>query len=133
MISSSTDKKQIRKFGLIAFIFFGILCVLAIWRAKEIAVYLFGLLSLLGFCFLSLPEFFRPAYYKWLSIANVIGRIITLTILALAYYLVITPSAILKRLLGGVPLPIRPDKNKSSYWVTRDKPIQSRDRFIKRF
>lgn len=133
MISSSTDKKQIRKFGLIAFIFFGILCVLAIWRAKEIAVYLFGLLSLLGFCFLSLPEFFRPAYYKWLNIANVIGRIITLTILALAYYLVITPSAILKRLFGGVPLPIRPDKNTLSYWVTRDKPIQPRDRFTKRF
>jgi len=133
MISSSTDKKEIRKFGLIAFIFFGVLCCLAIWRAKEIAVFLFGLLSLLGVCFLSLPEFFRPVYYKWLSITHVIGRMITLIILTTAYYIVMTPAALIKRLIGGRPLPVKPNKKVSSYWIAREEPAQKRERFIKRY
>ena len=133
MSSSSTDKREIRKFGLIAFIFFGILCGLAIWRAKEIAVCLFGLLSLLGFCFFFLPELLRPVYYKWLSIAHVIGRIITLIVLALAYYLLMTPAALIKRLFGGRPLPVKPNKEVSSYWVAREEPVQPKERFLKRY
>ena len=133
MSSSSTDKKEIRRFGVVAFVFFGSLCALSIWRMKEIATYFFGLLSLLGFCFLSLPEFFRPVYYKWLSIARVVGGIINLIILALAYYLVMTPAALIKRLFGGRPLPVKPNKKASSYWVSRVEPAQPRERFIKRY
>ncbi len=39
----NTDR-EIRKFGLIALIFFGALCVLGIWRQKVIPIYFFGFL-----------------------------------------------------------------------------------------
>ena len=42
---NSTDTKQIRKFGLIALIFFGCLCALGIWMEKSIPTYFFGTLS----------------------------------------------------------------------------------------
>ena len=48
MTSYSTDAKAIRKFGWIAFIFFGTLCALAFWRQKTIIFYFFGFLSFLG-------------------------------------------------------------------------------------
>ena len=133
MNSSSTDKRDIRKFGVIAFLFFGCLGALGFWMKKPLPTYLFGFLSLLGLGFVLLPAFLRPIYDVWLKIAHFVGIIITTLILALAYYLVITPSALIKRIFGGRPLPIKPDHNISSYWVTRTEPVQPKERFIKRY
>ncbi len=133
MSLNSTDTKQIRKFGLIALIFFGCLCALGIWLEKPLPTYLFGTLSALGLGFILFPYQLRPVFVAWLKIAHFLGRVVTTLILALAYYLVITPTAFIKRIFGGTPLPIKPDKNVSSYWVTRTKVIQSKEQFLKRF
>ena len=133
MSLNSTDTKQIRKFGLIALIFFGFLCALGIWREKFIPTYLFGFLAILGLGFLLLPYQLKPVFIGWLKIAHFIGRVITTLILTLAYYLVITPSGLIKRLFGGRPLPVKPDRNASTYWVTRTEPVQPIDRFLKRY
>lgn len=133
MNSSSTNRKEIRKFGVIAFVFFGCLCALGLWRQKPAAVYLFGALSLLGLGFILLPGLLKPVYEKWLRMAHLIGRLVTIVMLTLAYYLVITPSALIKRIFGGRPLPTRPDRELASYWVPRSEPAQPKERFIKRF
>lgn len=133
MSSNSTNAVEIRKFGFIAFSFFGCLCGLGIWLDKPIPTYFFGFLSLLGFSFILIPSRMRPIYAVWLRIAHFLGRVVTVIILTLAYYLVITPAALIKRFFGGVPLPIKHDKNCLSYWVTREEPAQPRERFFKRF
>ena len=133
MSLNSTDNKNIRQFGAIAFVFFGCLCALGIWWKKPIPTYLFGFLSLLGMGFILLPALLKPVYETWLNIAHFIGRLITTIILILSYYLVITPAALIKRVFGGRPLPLKPDKNTSSYWVSREEPAQPRERFLKRF
>jgi hypothetical protein len=133
MNSNSTDTKEIRKFGIIALIFFGFLCGLGMWTKKPLPTYLFGFLSLLGFSFIIAPSRLRPIYGTWLRIAHFLGRVVTSVILALAYYVVITPAALIKRLVGGPPIPLQPDEKSSSYWVTRDEPAQPKERFLKRF
>ncbi len=126
-------EKDIRKFGIIAFVFFGGLCGLGLWTKKPVPTYLFGSLSVLGLGFILIPTRLRPVYNVWLKIAHVIGRIITTLILAIAYYLVITPAALIKRLFGGRPLPVKPDKEATSYWVARSEPAQAKERFLKRY
>jgi len=121
-----------RRFGLIAFLLFGGLCALGIWRGKVVPAYLFALLSLMGIGFLLLPVKLRPIYEAWLKVAHLIGKALTTLVLTLAYYLVITPSAVIKRLFG-VPLPVKPDKEASSYWVDRTEPAQPKERFLKRY
>jgi len=133
MNSNSTDKKEIRKFGLVAFLFFGGLCGLGIWTQKPLPTYLFGTLCFLGLCFILFPAFTRPIYSAWLKVAHFIGRMITTLMLALAYYLVITPSGLIKRLFGGRPLPVKPDKKAVTYWVDRAESTQPVQRFTKRF
>jgi UDP-N-acetylmuramyl pentapeptide phosphotransferase/UDP-N-acetylglucosamine-1-phosphate transferase len=130
---NGTHKREIRKFGGIAFCFFGILCSLGIWRERIFIIYFFGVLSLLGLGLMILPVQLRWIYRLWLFIAHYIGKIITILVLALAYYLVITPAAFLKRVFGGRPLPMRHDKNVSTYWVTRPEAAQPLERFTKRF
>ena len=133
MSLNSTDTKQIRKFGLIAFLFFGCLFTVGIWVEKTLPIYLFGSLSALGLGFILFPNQLRPVFVSWLKIAHHIGKIITTLVLSLAYYFVITPAALIKRIFGGTPLPIKPDRNLSSYWVTRKEAAQPKEQFSKRF
>ena len=106
---------------------------MGIWLGKTIPIYFFGTLSALGLGFILFPNQLRPVFIAWLKIAHFIGRVITTLILTLAYYLVITPATLIKRIFGGAPLPIKPDKNASSYWVTRKEAVQSKQQFLKRF
>jgi hypothetical protein len=131
--SNSTEKSVIRKFGIIAFLFFGCLCGLGIWTGKVAPTCLFGSLSILGLGFILIPAPLRPVYSGWLKVAHFIGKAITVVMLTLAYYLVITPSAVLKRIFGGAPIPVKPDKTADSYWVPRDEKAQPTERFLKRY
>ncbi|OEU48225.1 MAG: hypothetical protein BA861_09650 [Desulfobacterales bacterium S3730MH5] len=127
------SEKDIRKFGVTALVFFGCLCGAGIWTDKVVPTYLFGSLSILGLGFILMPGPLKFVYAAWLKIAHFVGKIITTLMLTLAYYLVITPAAFIKRLFGGFPLPVKPDKKVSSYWVARTEPAQPRERFIKRY
>jgi len=131
--SNSTDTRDIRKFGIVALIFFGCLCAIGVWVNKPLPIFLFGALSLLGLGFIAIPSLLRPVYLGWLRVAHFLGRVVTTLALALAYYLVITPSGLLKRVFGGRPIPVKPDKEGTSYWIDRNEPAQPKERFIKRF
>jgi hypothetical protein len=130
---NTTKRSEIRKFGLIAFLFFGCLCAIGIWREKAIIVYFFGAMSLLGMGLILFPSPLRPLYEGWLQIAHFIGRLVTILVLTLAYYLVMTPSALIKWLFGGRPIAVKPDNTASSYWVDRTEPGQPKERFLKRY
>jgi hypothetical protein len=133
MDTLSTDPRDIRKFGIIALVFFGSLCAVAIWKLKPILMCLFGFLGFLGVCFLLFPSQTGPLYMGWMKFAHFVGRVVTVLMLTLAYILVITPAAWLKRLFGGRPLPMKPDREASTYWVERQEPAQPKERFLKRY
>ena len=133
MTLSSTDAKQIRIFGIVAFFFFGCLSGLGILAQKPLPTYLFGLLSALGIGFIAFPRQLKGIYAAWLKVAHVIGRGITFLALVAAYYAIITPAALLKQVFGGRPIPLKPDKSASSYWVSRSEPAQPKERFLKRY
>ena len=133
MSSNSIENRQIRQFGFIAFVLFGCLCALGIWMGKSFPIYLFGFFSILGLSFIIIPDFMRPVYSAWLKITGILSWIITTLTLTLAYYFVITPSGIIYRLVNGSPLPLKPDRKTSSYWVKRSEPSQAKKRFLKRY
>jgi hypothetical protein len=133
MTSSSTEASEIRKFGFFAALFFGVLLGVALWRHRPLLSYAFGGLFLWGLCFVLFPAFLRPLYSRWLKAARHIGKWNTRILLTLMYCLVITPVALIKRVLGGKPLPTGPDKAAVSYWVSRPEPAQPVERFTKRY
>lgn len=132
-MNSNSTKREIRKFGIVALLFFGALAGLALWRDKTGFTIFFGGLSCLGMCFLALPGPFRPIYNGWLKIAHFIGKIITVFMLTLSYYVVITPAAWLKRAIGGSPLPLKAEPDADSYWIDRKEPSQPKERFYLRY
>lgn len=107
--------------------------MLGIIYKKPVPAYLFGGLAALGFGFTVIPSQLKPVYAAWLKVAHVISKIIAILMLTLAYYTVLTPSALLKRIFGGIPLSTKQDKNIKSYWIQREEPAQPRERFSKRY
>lgn len=133
MNSNSTKPKEIRRFGLIALVFFGVLAGLGIWRQKIAPTVIFGLLSLLGAGFLILPKQLEPVYEAWQKVAHAIGKVLTVLMLTVAYYLVITPFGLVRRLLRRSFIDLKIDKNATTYWVTRPEGAQTSERFFKRY
>ena len=133
MNSSPTKTREIRKFGIVALVLFGTIACIGLWRQRMPVIYCFGTLSIVGFLFLLLPRPLRPAYEGWIKASHFIGLLSTFVILTIAYYTVLTPTALLKRMFGGRPLPMGPDKSLSSYWVSRSEFGQPRERFSKRY
>ena len=133
MTLSLTELKEIRTFGIISFIFFGALSLLGFWNQKPILGSFLCVLCVMGIGFILSPSRFKPIHRIWIKAAHFIGRINTVVVLILIYYTIITPTALLKRFFGGLPLPLKPDKKVLSYWVTRREPAQPKRRFLKQF
>lgn len=83
--------------------------VVAIWLGV-------GSMSLVGFF---VPAFIRPIFIGWMYAAFPIGWVISHLILALIYFLVITPIGLLMRATGRGPMQRRSDPSLRSYWVRR--------------
>lgn len=128
-----TERREATRFGWILVVLFGSLFVLSVWRQRPVPAGFFGFLWFLGLCCLLFPSLARPVYTGWLKCSHFTGRIVTILLLTITYFLVMTPTAWLKRTLGGRPLPVKPDRGASSYWVEREEPAQPKERFLKRF
>jgi len=133
MNSNLINPREIRRFGVIGFLFFGTLFAVAVLRDKTLAAFFFGLLAVLSIGFILMPVQLKPVYAGWLKIAHFIGSKVTILILTIFFYFVITPAALLKRIFGGRPLPVKPDPDAETYWVTRPEPAQPKERFPKRY
>jgi hypothetical protein len=122
-----------RHFGLVALLFFGLLGTVAFWQDKTILACFLWTLATLGLGFLVLPRPLAPVYQAWLKGAHIISTAFTTVLLTLSYFLVITPAALMLRLLRKRLLPLKPDLALTTYWISRSEPAQRRERFTKRF
>ena len=100
----TTNKSELRKFGLIIG---SLLCF--------IAYYLFFIENELHQIFLSIglfamivgllfPLLIKPFYFIWMTLATIIGWVMTQFILCLLFYAIITPIGLLLKLFGKNPL-----------------------------
>jgi len=55
----------------------------------------------------------------WLRIGATIAKVVNPIILALLFFLVVTPLALIMRTTGRRPLRLGPDRNIPSYWIER--------------
>ena len=114
-----SDRRSLRKFGITMGVALGILGLLLLWRQKEIYPYLL----ILGAVFLGLglawPSALKPFHRVWMTIAVLMGWLMTRVILTVLFFVVITPISLLGRALGRRFLEKGFDREAPSYWVKR--------------
>lgn len=112
---SATDG---RKFGLTVGVAFLVLAGILAWRGHSpVAAAFAGLGVLLLAGGVAIPSRLGPVYRTWMAGARAISRVTTPLVLGVVYFLVLTPTGLLRRVLGGDPL--RHPETGGGYWATR--------------
>jgi hypothetical protein len=82
--------------------------------------WVFGLgLGLFGLSRFAIPVM-RPIHFVWMRLSQVLGWLSTHVVLTIFFYLIVTPTGLLMRLLGKDLLNQKIDKSVKSYWAKRD-------------
>lgn len=76
------------------------------------------------------PFLLKPVYGPWMVVAEKLGRINTVVLLAAIYYLAITPIGLVMRLVGKNPLD-RGKRRAKSYW--KKTMVRSHEHFERQF
>jgi hypothetical protein len=111
------DARELRRFAVAMLIGFFVLGALAAWRAKGIgtgSIVLWGIGVFLATAAF-VPKLGRVAYLAVYLPTSVIGYLVSHVMLALMFFFVITPLAIILRLLGKDLLQQRRDKNRPAW------------------
>ncbi len=129
-MAQAVTTKELRKFALIAFIFFGIIAGLQ-WKFGHhpTAMKIFSGLSAYGLLSsITFPIIIRPLHWLLTKVAHYIGWFNTRLLLGIMFYLVFTPVGFLMKLLGKDLLSLKLQKNGDTYWITKpDKPFSKSD------
>ncbi len=96
-----------------------LLAGVGVWRGHTILpAVLGGAAVALGVLALVAPHRLGPVHKLWMKIADALAWFNTRVLLGVVYYLVMTPTGIVMRLMGRDPLDRRL-KDRPSYWVAR--------------
>jgi len=112
---------------------FGTVFLARCLRTHQLRPHLFGIIAIFGLLCLVMPGPMTPLYRGWMFIGRTVVKVLSAVMLALAFYLLFTPYALLMRLFRGRSLPSRPDRDVDSYWLTRPVPAQPKEQFFKRY
>jgi hypothetical protein len=110
---------QGRRFGTTVGAAFLVLAGVAAWRGKPTtATVLAGLGALLLVGALVAPAALLPVERAWMGLAHAISRVTTPIFMGVVWFLVLTPTAYIRRALGKNL--IARDSKAPSYWVPRE-------------
>ena len=114
------DQQGLRRFGFvtgaIVAVLFGLALPLVLRHPWP--VWPWVLLALLAALGLAAPALLRPVYRTWMRFGHAMGRVTTPLILALAFFLVISPLGLLRRLLRRDPIERGFDRSAASYRIS---------------
>ncbi len=132
-ISARLSPKELRRFGVTVAIPLALLAGLGVWRGHTVVPGVLGALAAVlgGLAFLA-PRLLGPVQKVWMSMAEALGWFNTRVLLGLVYFLVMTPTGIVMRLLGRDPLDRRLG-DRTSYWVQRKRHADARGSMEHRF
>lgn len=109
-----TTNKKLRSFNLILL---ALLLALTWLNRRHGRLWVWYSVDLLLFICLISPKIIKPLYRVWMGVALIIGFWVNRLLLLAVYYIILTPIALILRLLGKNLLNERIDKNLPSYWI----------------
>lgn len=126
--------KHLRIFSVLQIVFFAIL---AVWllkgtdcaRIANTALVVSLIVGIVGFVW---PPLMRVVYVAWMVLVFPIGWTVSHVMLAMLFYLAITPIAIIMKLCGYDSMQRKFDRQAATYWIRRE-PSDDTSRYFKQF
>ena len=112
----ASTRTDLRKFGVTMGIAFGLFGGLLFWRGRAFWVYLAGLAVFFLMFGMILPGLLKPIQKIWMTLALLMGWVMSRVILCVLFFLAITPIGLILRLTGKDILDRKPGVVRDSYW-----------------
>ena len=109
-----------RSFGILFSIIFA---VIAFWPLKslgEIRVWSLVVASIFLLLGLINSKLLYPLNFVWVKFGELIGKVVAPLVMALIFFIILTPIGLFLRLIGKDLLNVKLNNNKT-YWIKRDK------------
>ena len=142
-LNLNPEPKTLRQFGLIGLVAFALFAVLAYYRVVAFAalpvsavrptVWVLALLA--GYCgvFAAIaPKGLRPLYVLLTVVFYPVGLVASYVIMGIVYFIVLTPVALIFKLIGRDPMCRKFEPAAQTYWVER-KPPTDMKRYFRQF
>ena len=114
------SSQELRKFGIVMAVGFGVIGSIFLWKDNQAWRYLYGIGGFFLLFGLVIPKVLAPIEWVWMKFAHTLGIVMTYILLTITYIVVITPIGLVMRLFGKDPLNRKFDKTLTSYWVSVD-------------
>ena len=114
-----------KNFGFIFTIFFVVIGIYPLWYGNNIRLWSLVLAFIFLFISIFLPRVLIVPNKLWFIIGKLLGNIVSPIIILLLYFLTVTPTGIIMRLLGKDLIGLKLDKSAKSYWIEREKSLDS--------
>tara|TARA_B110000259_G_C14004033_1_gene397347 strand:- start:1216 stop:1590 length:375 start_codon:yes stop_codon:yes gene_type:complete len=119
----STEKN----FGIIFSALFFLIGLWPLLNAAEIRIWsIIIAVIFLVLAFLK-PKLLKPLNHNWIKLGEIIGKVIAPIVMALVFFIIVTPISFLVRVLGKDLLKLKFSKN-NSYWIKRKENITTMDK-----
>ena len=116
-----SSKDDLRKWGLTAGIALLVLGVFLFFKQSGTAVYWGGTGLILIAASFAVPLFLKPFNIVWMTLAILLGWVMTRALLVVFFYVLLTPMGLMAKLLGKDLLDRKTDKGATSYWRKKEK------------
>lgn len=133
-INWKPDPRTLRQFSEFGMFALGmVLAPLALWRGQVgAAVGLWAAAVALRLVGLARPSWLKPVFVGLTLLTWPIGWVVSHAALAVTYYLVITPMALVFRIIGRDALQRRSNRRSATYWEAYD-PDRGLKRYLRQF
>jgi hypothetical protein len=108
---------ELRHFGLVMAAVLGLIGGVLFWKERAAAPWVLGVAGAFLIAGLLLPRVLAPVERAWMALARRLSLVSTFILLTLSYFLIITPFALLARLLRRDRLQLKLEPELPSYWV----------------
>lgn len=123
----------VKKTGLTVGVVLVLISLLLWYLGKTSFVYysiVGGLFVILAF--IAIPVL-RPFHRLWMMLALAMGFVMSRIILTLLFYLVLSPIALIAKIVGKKFMPLKFDKTISTYWEKRENSVKQKIDYERQF
>ena len=121
-------KSSNKSFGILFFLVF---LGFGLWPlTKEMSPNIYLIIISVIFLILGLlnSKLLSPLNNLWIKFGEILGKVIAPIVMAVVYFLILTPISLLVRLFGKDLIEMKFNNNVKSYWIKRKKHLGTMDK-----
>lgn len=128
-----SSDEAVKKTGLTVGIVLILISLLLWYLGKSSFVYFSGIGGLFVILSFIVIPVLRPFHKLWMMLALALGFVMSRVILTLLFYLVLSPIALIAKLVGKKFMPLGFDKNAKTYWEKRENTAKQKIDYERQF